>query len=228
MDELRKLSDQLHFDAGMHHGKKKLIAKLLLPIMRGKSVLDFGCSTGCYSRWFGQVARSVVGIDISREAIHIAERGGGDNIRFVCGEGIPSGTYDVIVFNDVLEFIHDWRSVFDAAYKELSVGGILFVSTPNFGKPISYIERVVRKLSLLLHYPCEGRRRRARKTLAELDVRRGYASVRTQYQREFAAELEKHITHLPHVKGSFFLGGDFLRSPFFTGNHLYYLISKRV
>jgi SAM-dependent methyltransferase len=102
----------------------------------GKHVLDAGCGVGYGSAFLGQSARSVVGIDVSEEAIDYAlARYGGGNVEFVVGDlqQLERGDaeFDAVVAFEVIEHLpHPDRFVAEAR-RVLKPDGVLVVSTPR-------------------------------------------------------------------------------------------------
>jgi SAM-dependent methyltransferase len=102
----------------------------------GKHVLDAGCGVGYGSAFLGQSARSVVGIDVSEEAIDYAlARYGGGNVEFVVGDlqQLERGDaeFDAVVAFEVIEHLpHPNRFVAEAR-RVLKPDGVLVVSTPR-------------------------------------------------------------------------------------------------
>jgi len=102
----------------------------------GKHVLDAGCGVGYGSAFLGESARSVVGIDVSEEAIDYAlARYGGGNVEFVVGDlqQLERGDaeFDAVVAFEVIEHLpHPDRFVAEAR-RVLKPDGVLVVSTPR-------------------------------------------------------------------------------------------------
>lgn len=105
----------------------------------GKDVLDFGAGTGHGSAQLADVARSVVGVDVSNEAV-AASRHAYDapNLTFqsiapVEDAPLPfaDATFDVVVSNQVIEHVHDPAAYLKECDRVLRPGGVLFVVTPD-------------------------------------------------------------------------------------------------
>ena len=80
------------------------------PYCVGKRVLDAGCGVGYGSAFLGEAARSVVGVDVSAEAIEYARtRYGGRNVEFAVGDlqQLERGDaeFDAIVAFEVIEHL---------------------------------------------------------------------------------------------------------------------------
>jgi SAM-dependent methyltransferase len=106
------------------------------PYCVGKRVLDAGCGVGYGSAFLGEGARSVVGVDVSDEAIDYARaRYGGRNVEFTVGDlqqlGQDDAEFDAVVAFEVIEHLpHPERFVAEAR-RVLKPDGVLVVSTPR-------------------------------------------------------------------------------------------------
>jgi SAM-dependent methyltransferase len=102
----------------------------------GKHVLDAGCGVGYGSAYLGDTARSVVGVDVSGEAIDYARaRYGGGHVEFAVGDlqqlERPDAEFDAVVAFEVIEHLpHPERFVAEAR-RVLKPDGVLVVSTPR-------------------------------------------------------------------------------------------------
>lgn len=114
----------------------------------GAHILDLGSGSGQDSYVLAQLvgeAGSVTGIDATRAQLDIAERHrdwhrerfgyATSNVRFVEGDierlgdlDLPTGRYDVIVSNCVINLVSDKAAVFAAAHRLLKTGGELYFS----------------------------------------------------------------------------------------------------
>lgn len=109
--------------------------RLVLPFVRGKRVLDAGCGTGWGTKLLAAAgAQSVVGVDISAEAIEDSRRRTPE-ASFVEGDlqALPfeDGSFDVVVCFEALEHTHDVDLTLDHLVRVLAADGVLFVSSPN-------------------------------------------------------------------------------------------------
>lgn len=106
---------------------------------RDMEVLDFGCGTGYGSAELAEVARRVVGVDVSAEAIAQSRNNcRAANVAFlqiqpVERERLPfgNGSFDVVVSNQVIEHVPDPNLYLAEARCVLRQGGIFFVVTPD-------------------------------------------------------------------------------------------------
>ena len=107
-----------------------------LPYVTGKRVLDLGCGEGYGSSMLAQKASSVVGVDISEEAVaHASGKYALDNLEFRAMPAerlsFPDGAFDVLVCFEVIEHVRDHMAVITETRRVLKPGGTLLLSTPN-------------------------------------------------------------------------------------------------
>jgi ubiquinone/menaquinone biosynthesis C-methylase UbiE len=105
-------------------------------LSRNKRVLDLACGTGYGSAELASWARSVVGLDVSGEAIaHAREHFSKPNLTLInasCVEvPFPDATFDLITAFEVIEHLEDWPMLLREAKRLLAPGGQFVVSTPN-------------------------------------------------------------------------------------------------
>jgi SAM-dependent methyltransferase len=98
----------------------------------GKRVLDLGCGTGILRGYLpsGSV-ESYTGVDWSAAAVEQARDGGHDRSDFHAASVVdwePDGSYDAIVFNEVLYYLPSPESVALRYSASLRPGGSMFVS----------------------------------------------------------------------------------------------------
>jgi SAM-dependent methyltransferase len=98
------------YEAERHHGYHRMIDELELQLIRqygeGRDVFEAGCGTGLLLRQAGLVARSAVGLDLSRGMLKTAQ---GRGLRVVQGSltdvPLPSGSVDLVYSMKVLAHI---------------------------------------------------------------------------------------------------------------------------
>ncbi|MBL0156268.1 MAG: methyltransferase domain-containing protein [Bryobacterales bacterium] len=105
-------------------------------LARNKRVLDIACGMGYGSAALAKVAASVVGLDLSQEAVTAARESYREsNLQFLAApaQQIPFAdhTFDLIVAFEVIEHLNDWSVLLLEAQRLLSPGGQFIVSTPN-------------------------------------------------------------------------------------------------
>lgn len=129
----RVLPGQVNADLWNEHFARYAFAARLA---RNRRVLEVACGAGYGSFELAQVARSVVGTDISTEAVEYArEHYTHPALRFEAASatGLPfeDGSFDLIVAFEVIEHLSDWRGLLSEARRLLAPGGQFVVSTPN-------------------------------------------------------------------------------------------------
>jgi len=117
---------------------------------KGNKVLDYGCGTGYGSKILSKVAESVIGIDISSEAIIYAQNNfGSPNTYYLKIENgfLPfnDNSFDLITSFQVIEHIYDTKQYLNEIERVLKPGGLFLLTTPDretrlftFQKPWNY------------------------------------------------------------------------------------------
>lgn len=95
-------------------------------------ILDVGCGIGTYVRRFGDLTPHAYGIDVSVKRLQEASATV-PNLVAAAGENLPfgDGSFDVIVFNEVIEHVKDDRETLRDALRVLRDGGHVVVYAPN-------------------------------------------------------------------------------------------------
>lgn len=91
--------------------EKKLIANFLPAKTQGKRLLEIGCGTGHWSRFFSQFDFEVTGLDISERMLNKARQKNIPNVSFHIGDGhllpFKDSTFDLTAAITTLEFVRD-------------------------------------------------------------------------------------------------------------------------
>jgi ubiquinone/menaquinone biosynthesis C-methylase UbiE len=89
--------------------EKALLKRLLARFPRPGSLLEVGCGTGHFTRWFKAQGAHSVGLDRSLSMLAEATRLGGRVC--ICGDALalplPSGVFDLVALITTLEFVAD-------------------------------------------------------------------------------------------------------------------------
>jgi len=104
--------------------------------VRGLAVLDIACGEGYGSSILAASAVSVVGVDVSSDAVAHAERiYSFKNLRFQKGDcrSIPlkAGAVDVVVSFETIEHLEEHEEFMLEIRRVLKPGGLLIISSPN-------------------------------------------------------------------------------------------------
>ncbi|WP_076998624.1 class I SAM-dependent methyltransferase [Variovorax sp. KK3] len=103
----------------------------------GRDVLDIACGEGYGSALLAQVARSVVGVDISQEAVDHAARNYErlTHLRFAQGSAtaipVEDSSIDVVVSFETLEHLDEQEEMLAEIRRVLKPDGLLVISSPN-------------------------------------------------------------------------------------------------
>lgn len=102
----------------------------------GKVVLDIGCGPRPGSKFLAKMAKRVVAIDISREAIEYAKSNyKGKNLEYYVMDAtklkFPDESFEVVTSLEVLEHIKNYRKYLSEIKRVLRPEGIYVFSTPN-------------------------------------------------------------------------------------------------
>lgn len=111
---------------------------LATQLAHGARVLDFGCGTGYGTALLGEVAESVVGMDIAEEAIKWAKETHRNpklifDQRADLGRGLPQSSFDLVTCFEMIEHV-DHAMQLDtirSIAQLLTPGGKLVISTPD-------------------------------------------------------------------------------------------------
>ncbi|HEY2030947.1 MAG TPA: methyltransferase [Myxococcales bacterium] len=181
------------------------------------AVLEIGCGTGQLSLFLATAERRIVGADLSRRSLELAEdarrRYGIHSAQFLETDlrspGLRKGAFDVVIASGVLHHTPDPRSSFKAVARLAKPGGVLVVGLYNaFARIPLRLRRAVHRLTGVAPFDPVLRDR-------ESEPARKEAWLRDQYQHP-----EEHRHTLSEVQGWFRENGvEYLRaypSPLFA------------
>ena len=123
-------------------------------------ILDLGCGVGYGTYLLSQVAKNIIGIDISEEAINYAnENYGALNCQFMVYDGMQTNYYDesfdVIVSFQVIEHVVNDIQFISEAYRLLKPGGTFFLTTPNKIFRLFPLQKPWNRFHIREYYPYE-------------------------------------------------------------------------
>lgn len=122
-----------------------------------KDVLDVACGTGYGSNEISKVAKSVVGVDLSENAIQYARTHyNSDNLRYVVDDvtnlqNIGENKFDVVLSFETIEHLdkEERVSYFKNLHNLLKTNGVLIISTPNKKITSPFSEKPLNKFHTL-------------------------------------------------------------------------------
>ena len=121
--------DTSHFSRFLAH------QKIIEYVGKNKRVLDIGCATGYLAKEFRKNGCHVLGIEMDEEAAKVAGQYCDDilvgDVEQIRRLPYPEGSFDIIVYADVLEHLKRPDLVLLRFKKYLSKSGQLIVSVPN-------------------------------------------------------------------------------------------------
>ena len=101
--------------------------------IKGKRVLEIGCSDGTYADLYSKTAKFVTGIDLSDEGIKIAKARNIINAEFLVVDAhelpFDEGSYDIVIVNSLLHHL-DLSKALREINRVLSTKGLLFAREP--------------------------------------------------------------------------------------------------
>lgn len=105
-------------------------------LVGGLDVLDAACGEGYGSALLASVAKSVIGVDLSTEAIeHASARYSSGRLRFQVADclALPfeQDSFDCIVSFETLEHLQDHQGLMSEFRRVLKPGGFLVISSPD-------------------------------------------------------------------------------------------------
>ncbi|MBA7695968.1 2-methyl-6-phytyl-1,4-hydroquinone methyltransferase [subsurface metagenome] len=115
--------------------EKKLIADFLSAEVEGKRLLEVGCGTGHWSRFFSEYGFEVTGLDVSERMINAALQKGIPNVSFHMADGhllmFEDGTFDVTAAITTLEFVRDAEAVLREMIRCTRKSGMILLGVLN-------------------------------------------------------------------------------------------------
>ena len=109
--------------------EKRLLTHLLSDFPEAKTVLEVGCGSGHFTRWFAEQGFHVVGLDNSEAMLAEARKRNG--VSYVAGDALAlpfdDRSFDVVVFITTLEFVADPERALSETARVASKGLLLGV-----------------------------------------------------------------------------------------------------
>ncbi|MBN1902048.1 class I SAM-dependent methyltransferase [Candidatus Sumerlaeota bacterium] len=115
--------------------QKADVVKMIGSSGNGRRLLDVGCGTGHWSRFFSSLGFNVYGIDVSPEMLSVAKSSSPSSITFLHGEAgnlpFDNETFDMAASMATLEFISDASLALREMSRCVKRGGTILIGTLN-------------------------------------------------------------------------------------------------
>jgi len=115
--------------------EKQTVARALPHSGHGNELIEIGCGTGHWSRFFAGRGFHVTGTDISHEMVRVAAGKPTSDVRFSVADAanlpFPDGSFDVAAAVTVLEFVAEPRRVMQETARCIRPGGRIVVGALN-------------------------------------------------------------------------------------------------
>ena len=117
-----------------NRARQQKLLKALAGYTRGRRLLDVGCGDGQLLQTAKDEGWDAVGIDLSKAAILLCHRRGlaASKTDFFC-KSLDEQRFDVIVMSELIEHVPSPQRFLRRAEELLEDGGVLYLTTPNFG-----------------------------------------------------------------------------------------------
>lgn len=107
--------------------EKRLFAHLIGSFRGAETLLEVGCGTGHFTRWFAGQGLRAVGLDISQAMLTTAAKRNG--LAYVLGDAcalpFPDQSFDIVALITALEFVPDWQRAVSEAVRVARRGLLL-------------------------------------------------------------------------------------------------------
>jgi len=121
--------------------QKALVRSFLPPAKAPERLLDVGCGTGHWSRFFASLGYAVVGVDISERMIEVAKANVSPQCVFevadACDLPFDTDSFEVVAAMATLEFLSDVSRALTEMFRCAKSSGCVLIGTLNRIAPIN-------------------------------------------------------------------------------------------
>ncbi len=118
-------------DANVFYEKPAMLS--LMPMVKGKYILDAGCGPGVYTEWLLESEAKVLGLDCSERMVVLAKKRIQERCDIKVADlskplDLPNDTFDMVLAPLVFDYIDDWRLMLKELNRVLKDRGIILFS----------------------------------------------------------------------------------------------------
>ena len=112
----------------------RLVAAILrqFAVIKGKTILDYGCGDGGTSRTLARLGAKVTAVDIKPEIKQVFQN---SDVKFYNAQNeelyFKNQEFDIIILQDVLEHVPNPEKLINQSKEVLRPHGLIYISTPN-------------------------------------------------------------------------------------------------
>lgn len=119
---------------GMSKKREEKLFEILGKNIKGKHILDLGCSTGYFGAKLKKQGGYVVGVDISKKAVGEAKKVLNEALVLDLNEGnlpFPSKMFDIVIAAELIQHLMQPINLLHSVNKVLKEDGLFVLTTPN-------------------------------------------------------------------------------------------------
>jgi len=206
--------DRTEFEAALRSLRLANYARILrrleqLVPLRGRTLLDVGCSTGWFLQLAGRAGCECYGIEpdgFFYERLRSAPLPGARIVQGYFAHDVPAdwGRFDIISFHDVFEHLPEPAAILHAVRERLAAHGLLVLSLPVADGFVFQLARLLRRLGIAgplarafqVNYPYPHLFYFTRRSIRILAERSGFEILRLESLRSFSARGALHRARL--------------------------------